>query len=124
MQPAVGVGHPAVLDVEQRPAQPHRDRAGGAVADGEIAGAGLDLTERKFSVEEWRDGVADGTVTETFACGTAAVITPVGEVKARTGDFVVGDGRPGPITMGLREALLDIQHGRVPDTHGWLHRIA
>ena len=82
------------------------------------------VTERKFSVDEWREGVADGTVTETFACGTAAVITPVGEVKARTGDFTVGDGKPGPVTMGLREALLDIQHGRVPDTHGWLHRIA
>ena len=51
------------------------------------------------SVDEWRAGVADGTVTETFACGTAAVITPVGEVKARTGDFVVGDGTPGPLTM-------------------------
>ena len=82
------------------------------------------VAERRFSVDEWRHGVADGTVTETFACGTAAVITPVGEVKARTGDFTVGDGTPGPIAMGLREALLDIQHGRVPDTHGWLHRIA
>ncbi|MGY1683749.1 branched-chain amino acid aminotransferase [Geodermatophilus sp. SYSU D01176] len=82
------------------------------------------VTERKFSVEEWRSGVADGTVTETFACGTAAVITPVGEVKARTGDFTVGDGEPGPLTMRLRGHLLDIQHGRVPDTHGWLHRVA
>ncbi len=61
---------------------------------------------------------------ETFACGTAAVITPVGEVKARTGDFVVGDGTPGPLTMKLRESLLDIQHGRVADTRGWLHRVA
>ena len=69
-------------------------------------------------------GVADGTVTETFACGTAAVITPVGEVKARTGDFTVGDGTPGPLTMPLRETLLDIQHGRVADTHGWLHQVA
>ncbi|MGY1604826.1 branched-chain amino acid aminotransferase [Geodermatophilus sp. SYSU D00815] len=82
------------------------------------------VTERRFSVEEWRKGVADGTVTETFACGTAAVITPVGEVRARTGDFVIGDGSPGPISTGLRQALLDIQHGRVPDTHGWLHRVA
>jgi branched-chain amino acid aminotransferase len=81
------------------------------------------VTERRFSVDEWRSGVADGSVTETFACGTAAVITPVGEVKARTGDFTVGDGAPGPLTMQLREALLDIQHGRVPDTHGWLHRV-
>lgn len=82
------------------------------------------VTERKVSVEEWRDGVADGSVSETFACGTAAVITPVGEVKARTGDFTVGDGTPGPLTMRLREALLDIQHGRVADTHGWLHRVS
>lgn len=87
------------------------------------ADLGHKVTERRFSVEEWRQGVADGTVTETFACGTAAVITPVGEVKARTGDFVVGDGTPGPISMRLREALLDIQHGRVADTHGWLHQV-
>jgi branched-chain amino acid aminotransferase len=81
------------------------------------------VTERRFGVEEWRRGVADGTISETFACGTAAVITPVGEVKARTGDFTVGDGTPGPISMRLREELLDIQHGRVADTHGWLHRV-
>jgi branched-chain amino acid aminotransferase len=85
---------------------------------------GHTVTERRVSVEEWRRGVSDGTVTETFACGTAAVITPVGEVRARTGDFVVGDGTPGPLSMKLRESLLDIQHGRVPDTHGWLHRVA
>ena len=82
------------------------------------------VTERKFSLDEWRSGVLDGSITETFACGTAAVITPIGEVKARTGDFTVGDGTPGPVAMGLRAALLDIQHGRVPDTRGWLHRIA
>jgi branched-chain amino acid aminotransferase len=82
------------------------------------------VAERKVSLDEWRSGVLDGSVTETFACGTAAVITPIGEVKARTGDFTVGDGTPGPVAMGLRAALLDIQHGRVPDTHGWLHRIA
>jgi branched-chain amino acid aminotransferase len=53
-----------------------------------------------------------------------AVITPVGTVKARTGDFSIGDGEPGPLTMQLRRHLLDVQHGRVPDTHGWLHRVA
>jgi branched-chain amino acid aminotransferase len=85
---------------------------------------GHTVTERRFSVDEWRAGVADGSITETFACGTAAVITPVGEVKARTGDFTVGDGTPGPLTMQLREHLLDVQHGRVADSHGWLHRVA
>jgi branched-chain amino acid aminotransferase len=85
---------------------------------------GHTVTERKISVDEWRAGVADGSITETFACGTAAVITPVGDVKARTGDFTVGNGEPGPLTMQLREHLLDVQHGRVDDTHGWLHRVA
>src|SRR3954469_14579070 len=84
---------------------------------------GHTVTERRISVDEWRAGVADGSITETFACGTAAVITPVGDVKARTGDFTVSDGKPGPLTMALREKLLDIQHGRVADTHGWLHRV-
>jgi branched-chain amino acid aminotransferase len=88
------------------------------------ADLGYRVTERRFSVAEWRQGAADGTISETFACGTAAVITPVGEVKAGTGDFTIGDGTPGPISMRLREALLDIQHGRVADTHGWLHRVA
>ncbi|WNV74412.1 branched-chain amino acid aminotransferase [Geodermatophilus sp. DSM 44513] len=82
------------------------------------------VTERRVSLEEWRSGVADGTVTETFACGTAAVITPIGQVRARTGDFTVGDGGAGPLTTQLRAHLLDVQHGRVPDTHGWLHRVA
>jgi branched-chain amino acid aminotransferase len=85
---------------------------------------GHTVTERRISVDEWRSGVADGSITETFACGTAAVITPVGDVKARTGDFTVGTGEPGPLTMQLREHLLDVQHGRVADSHGWLHRVA
>ncbi|RBY87278.1 branched chain amino acid aminotransferase [Blastococcus sp. TBT05-19] len=82
------------------------------------------VSERKVSLAEWRDGVLDGSITETFACGTAAVITPVGEVKARSGEFSVGDGTPGPLTMRLRETLLGIQHGRVADTHGWLHQVS
>ncbi|MBA3251464.1 MAG: branched-chain amino acid aminotransferase [Geodermatophilaceae bacterium] len=85
--------------------------------------AGYRVTERRFSVDEWRAGAEDGSLCETFACGTAAVITPVGQVKAKTGDFTIADGAAGPITMRLREELLDIQHGRVPDTRGWVHRI-
>jgi len=84
---------------------------------------GHPVTERRISLDEWRAGVADGTVTETFACGTAAVITPVGAVKARSGEFLVGNGEPGALTMQLREHLLDVQHGRVADQHDWLHRV-
>jgi branched-chain amino acid aminotransferase len=82
------------------------------------------VTERKVTLDEWRQGVTDGSITEAFACGTAAVITPIGEVKARTGDFTVGDGASGPLTMRLRESLLDIQHGRVADARGWLHQVS
>ncbi|CAN5149877.1 branched-chain amino acid aminotransferase [soil metagenome] len=84
---------------------------------------GYRVTERRITVDEWRDRAGDGSLTETFACGTAAVITPVGQVKAATGGFTVADGGTGPITLRLRELLLDIQHGRVADTRGWVHRV-
>ncbi len=86
--------------------------------------AGYRVTERRLSVDEWRDAATRGTLTETFACGTAAVITPVGHVQAKTGDFTIADGGTGPITLQLRQQLLDIQHGRVVDTRGWVHRVA
>ncbi|HEX5565707.1 MAG TPA: branched-chain amino acid aminotransferase [Streptomyces sp.] len=79
--------------------------------------------ERLVSVEEWREGNADGTLTEVFACGTAAVITPVGTVKSAHEQWTVGDGGPGEITMKLREALLALQTGRAEDPHGWMHRL-
>jgi branched-chain amino acid aminotransferase len=62
-------------------------------------------------------------MTEVFACGTAAVITPVGEVKANGFEMRIKNGENGPVTMALREALLSIQHGTAPDTHGWMHTV-
>ena len=84
---------------------------------------GLQVEERKVSIDEWRDGMASGDIVEAFACGTAAVITPIGELKGE--GFSIGDaGAPaGAITMALRKELTDIQYGRVPDRHGWLVRL-
>ena len=65
----------------------------------------------------------DGTIAEVFACGTAAVVTPVGTVKHATGSFEVADGQPGAVTMKVREALLGIQQGTAPDPHGWMQRV-
>jgi branched-chain amino acid aminotransferase len=76
--------------------------------------------EGKISTDEWREGNSSGALTEVFACGTAAVITPVGSVKSATGEWTVGDGAPGPVSMQLRERLLGIQTGRELDRHGWL----
>jgi branched-chain amino acid aminotransferase len=84
---------------------------------------GFKVEERRFSVEEWQQGCADGTVTEVFGCGTAAVVTPVGEVRHEGGSWTVGDGRPGPVTMQLRQALLDVQTGAAPDPHDWRHTL-
>ena len=84
---------------------------------------GLSVEERRITMEEWRAGNADGSISEVFACGTAAVITPVGHVRSRSGDFSVRGGEVGPVANRLRELLLAIQHGTAPDPHGWMHRI-
>ena len=85
---------------------------------------GLTPVERPISIDELRDGIASGRVTETFACGTAAVITPiVGFDSPEHGAQVVGDGEPGSRTRELRANLLDIQFGRAEDRHGWLRRV-
>ena len=84
---------------------------------------GYTAEEGKISTDEWREGCASGAITEVFACGTAAVITPVGAVDSAQGGFTIGDGSPGPISMQLREHLLGIQTGKEPDTHGWMHRL-
>ncbi|WP_342024266.1 branched-chain amino acid aminotransferase [Arthrobacter citreus] len=84
---------------------------------------GLNVQERKITLDEWRDGVASGDITEVFACGTAAVITPVGELKTETESIGSADAVAGPVTMSIREQLLGIQTGTVEDTHGWLTRL-
>ena len=76
-----------------------------------------------ISIDEWEQSAGDGTLKEVFACGTAAVITPVGEVVHEGGSYKIGDGNPGDLTMKLREALLNIQQGTTADTHGWMHRL-
>jgi branched-chain amino acid aminotransferase len=81
---------------------------------------GLSVEERRISTDEWEKATASGELTEVFACGTAAVITPVGHVKHAGGEFTIGDGGSGSVTMKLRERLTGLQHGHVADTHGWM----
>lgn len=87
------------------------------------ADLGYDVGEGRINRDEWREACESGEITEVFACGTAAVITPVGSVRSRRHSWTVGDGAPGPIAMRLRQQLLDIQTGRAPDHHGWVRRI-
>jgi branched-chain amino acid aminotransferase len=88
----------------------------------ELAGKlGHQVEERKVSIDEWRDGVGSGRIVEVFACGTAAVVTPVGALKWAGGET------PAPastdLTMRIRQALVDVQYGRSEDTFGWMHRV-
>jgi branched-chain amino acid aminotransferase len=85
---------------------------------------GLDIEERKVGIDEWRDGVLRGDITEVFACGTAAVITPVGKLVWEGGSVGDLDAPAGEVTLRIRQALVDLQYGRVPDTHGWMRRLA
>jgi branched-chain amino acid aminotransferase len=90
----------------------------------ELAGKlGHQVEERKFSVDEWREGVASGDIVEVFACGTAAVVTPVGQLKWAGGQVGEPDGDAGELTLQIRQALVDIQYGRADDTFGWMHRV-
>ena len=82
---------------------------------------GYATEEGTISVADWRSGCEAGTLTEVFACGTAAVITPVAAVKSAHGAWTVGDGGPGEVTMRLRQALVDVQRGVAPDPHEWLY---
>jgi branched-chain amino acid aminotransferase len=84
---------------------------------------GVPATEGRISVEQWRSDSASGELTEVFACGTAAVITPVGKVKSPSGEWLIGDGSPGPVTLRLREELLGLQYGQRPDPFGWIHKV-
>ncbi len=86
---------------------------------------GIKTDERPYSIDEWRADAASGRLTEVFACGTAAVMTPIGAVKSRKEHFAIGAGieATGPITASLRAELVDIQRGRKPDRHGWVHRV-
>lgn len=88
------------------------------------ADAGYGVEQRRISIDEWESGCASGEITEVFACGTAAVITPVGTVKHARGGFTVADGGTGEVTQALRDTLTGIQRGTFADTHGWMTRLA
>jgi branched-chain amino acid aminotransferase len=94
----------------------------------ELAGdLGLKVDEGRVSVDQWRNGVTSGEITEVFACGTAAVVTPVGRLAWDGGQVIIGDhevnGGVGSVTASIRKSLLDVQYGRAADSHGWLTRL-
>jgi branched-chain amino acid aminotransferase len=85
--------------------------------------AGTPVREEPYTIGQWRADAASGKLKEAFACGTAAVISPIGKVCAASGDFLISGGAAGPVAMGLRKQLIDIQYGRAADPHNWIRKV-
>lgn len=84
---------------------------------------GLKVREEPYSIDQWQADAASGKLTEAFACGTAAVVTPIGEVRGSNRQIKIGGGETGPVTDRLKAALVDIQRGRAADPHKWMERL-
>jgi branched-chain amino acid aminotransferase len=85
--------------------------------------AGTRVREEPYTIDQWRADAASGRLKEAFACGTAAVVSPIGTVRSASGDFVINGGVAGPVAMALRKQLVDIQYGRAPDPHKWVRKV-
>lgn len=81
------------------------------------------VQERPYAFDELQADLASGRLVEAFACGTAAVVAGIGELKHRGGSLTIGTGEVGPVTTLLRNKLVGIQTQALPDGHGWLHTI-
>ncbi len=85
---------------------------------------GLAVEERRMSIEQWRQGCAEGRISEVFACGTAAQISSVGRVRSDDKEFTVGDSGSQPVARMLSERLSEIERGIAPDPAGWMHYVS
>lgn len=85
---------------------------------------GRTVHERPISLTEVRDGLVSKQITELFACGTAALIFPISALKSEEFSYGNDSTVAGPVTLTLRQQLLDIQYGRTADTRNWMLRLA
>ncbi|HET7493313.1 MAG TPA: branched-chain amino acid aminotransferase [Bradyrhizobium sp.] len=84
---------------------------------------GTPVREEPYTIDQWRADAASGKLKEAFACGTAAVISPIGKVRSASGEFLINGGAAGPVAMALRKQLVDIQYGRAADPHNWIRKV-
>jgi branched-chain amino acid aminotransferase len=84
---------------------------------------GVTVREEPYSIEQWQADAQSGRLTESFACGTAAVLTAIGSVRGAEGGFDIGGQSVGPLTQRLRSALVDIQRGTAADPYGWVEQV-
>jgi branched-chain amino acid aminotransferase len=83
----------------------------------------MTVSERKIGIDEVLAAHQSGQLQEIFGSGTAAVISPVGELKYGEQVIAVGQGKVGPVSQKLFQSLTDIQYGRAQDPFGWIEEI-
>ncbi|MBQ5841386.1 MAG: branched-chain amino acid aminotransferase [Clostridia bacterium] len=81
---------------------------------------GYTVSERLISIDELAEAMANGTLEEAWGCGTAAVVSPIGELNYKGEKYTVNNGEIGPVTQYLYDTLTGIQWGKVEDTFGWI----
>ena len=84
---------------------------------------GMKVSERRVSIDELKEAYAAGKLTEAFGTGTAAVISPIGELNDDGNIMTLSDGKIGPISQRLYDTLTGIQWGKIEDTMGWIVKV-
>ena len=85
---------------------------------------GITVTERRISIDEIIDGTKSGSLKEMYATGTAAVISPVGQIFYEGKDYYIGEGKTGELSQKLYDEITGIQYGKREDPFGWRIKIA
>ncbi|MBE6727455.1 MAG: branched-chain amino acid aminotransferase [Ruminococcaceae bacterium] len=88
-----------------------------------LKNAGYTVNERLISVEELGEALQNGTLEEAWGCGTAAVVSPIGELCYKGEKFVINNGEIGKVTQMLYDTLTGIQWGKIEDSFGWTYPI-
>jgi branched-chain amino acid aminotransferase len=90
-----------------------------------LAGSwGVKVSERRLAMDEIVAAIADGTMREAFASGTAAIVSPVGQIYYRGTEHLINGGKTGALTERLYNEILQIQYGQKDDPFGWRLKIA
>ena len=84
---------------------------------------GYNVSERLISVDELAEAMANGTLEEAWGCGTAAVVSPIGELMYKDVKYTVNDGKIGEVTQHLYDTLTGIQWGKIDDAYGWVQNL-
>lgn len=84
---------------------------------------GYKVSERRISVDELDEAMANGTLEEAWGTGTAAVVSPIGELMYKGRKYTVNHNKIGEVTQHLYDTMTGIQWGKIEDTYGWIHKL-